>query len=82
MVLRGDTRLLAIEPGSVRLATADGEETLAADSVILAAGATGNPGLAESLSARGMEVHIAGDCGGPGYLHGAMHDGHRVGRLL
>ncbi len=82
VVLRGDTRLLAIEPGSVRLATADGEETLAADSVILAAGATGNPGLAESLSARGMEVHIAGDCGGPGYLHGAMHDGHRVGRLL
>ncbi len=82
VALRSEVRLLAIELGSVRLATADGQETLAADSVILAAGATANPDLAERLTARGLEVHVAGDCGGLGYLHGAMHDGHRVGRQL
>jgi 2,4-dienoyl-CoA reductase (NADPH2) len=80
--LLDNRRLLSIDRGFVRVAGELGEETLAADSVILAAGATGNPDLAERLSARGLEVHIAGDCGGVGYLHGAMHDGHRVGRAL
>ncbi len=80
--LRNNQRLLAIEPGIVRIAGEQGEESLMADSVILAAGATGNPDLAERLESLGLEVHIAGDCAGVGYLHGAMHDGHRVGRLL
>ncbi len=80
--LLANTRLAAIETGTVRVAGEEGEQSLPADSVILAAGATGNPDLAERLSSRGLEVHIAGDCGGVGYLHGAMHDGHRVGRQL
>ncbi len=82
VALQSQTRLLAIEAGGVRVAAENGEETLTADSVILASGATGNSDLADRLAARGLEVHIAGDCGAVGYLHGAMHDGHRVGRAL
>ena len=29
-----------------------------------------------------LEVHEVGDCEAVGYIHGAMHAGHKVGRLL
>jgi len=82
VALIGGAAVKRIDGGTLRLALADGESDIEADTVILAAGARDNRGLAEQLAARGYETHIAGDCGGVGYIHGAMRDGHRVGREI
>ena len=81
-VLINRCRLLGIEPRSLRIATAEGEADIDADTVILATGARPSAGLAADLEARGIEVHLAGDCAEVGYIQGAMHSGHRIGRAL
>jgi 2,4-dienoyl-CoA reductase (NADPH2) len=82
VVLINNTRVTAISGKNLQLTTADGEVGIEADTVILASGAQSNRGLADQLQQRGVETHIAGDCDGVGYIHGAMHDGHRIGRSL
>lgn len=44
----------------------------AADNVIIALGANPNSGLADSLRAQGQRVVTVGDCGGIGYIDGAI----------
>jgi 2,4-dienoyl-CoA reductase (NADPH2) len=72
----------------VRIASGElhyqGEEpgTIAADSVILAAAAQQNPQLAESLRGLDVEVHAIGDCGGVGYIEGAIHEASRIARQI
>ncbi len=56
--------------------------TVPADSVILATDVQGNRALAESLQGLGCEVHLAGDCGGLGFLKGAMKEGFEIGRTI
>ena len=80
MINRG--RLQAIADKTLSIATDDGVVDIDADTVILAAGATGDRSLADTLQDSGREVHVAGDCDGVGYIHGAMHSGHRVARAL
>lgn len=81
-VLINRCHLLGIEPQRLRIATNGGDADVDADTVILATGAQPAPGLAGSLARRGVEVHLAGDCAEVGYIQGAMHSGHRVGRAL
>ncbi len=50
------------------------ERTIAADTVIVATGATGDTILAERLAKAGFMVHTVGDCTGVGYIEGAMRD--------
>jgi len=82
VVLINNTRLDAISGTSLLLSTADGDVSIDADTVILASGAQANRGLADRLREKGIETHVAGDCDGVGYIHGAMHDGHRIGRSV
>ena len=77
-----NTRLVAINGKDLQLATDDQQVSIEADTVILASGAQANRGLADSIAATGIETHLAGDCDGVAYIHGAMHDGHRIGRSL
>jgi 2,4-dienoyl-CoA reductase-like NADH-dependent reductase (Old Yellow Enzyme family)/NADPH-dependent 2,4-dienoyl-CoA reductase/sulfur reductase-like enzyme len=58
------------------------EQRLAADSVILALGAEPDETLAQQLRSHGLPVHAVGDCTDLGYIEGAMHSGHRIGRSL
>jgi NADH dehydrogenase FAD-containing subunit len=53
-----------------------------ADAVILAAGVRESRDLADALRAGGCEVHEIGDCGGVGYIEGAIHEGARVAREI
>jgi NADPH-dependent 2,4-dienoyl-CoA reductase/sulfur reductase-like enzyme len=63
--------------------TKDGQQqTAPADSVILAAGAQENRGLADSLAGLGIELHLLGDCKGVGYIEGAIMDGARIARSI
>jgi len=50
------------------------EQTLAADSVILAVGATANRDLESQLKTLGIPVHAIGDGTGLGYIEGAIKD--------
>lgn len=50
-----------------------------ADALVLALGRVPVRGLAESLTARGIAVHEAGDCLSPGSLEEAILEGTRVG---
>ncbi len=82
VVMINRCRVEKIRPGFLALATDDGAVDVEADTVILAAGAAGDRSLADQLAATGLDVHVAGDCDGVGYIHGAMHSGHRVARSL
>jgi 2,4-dienoyl-CoA reductase-like NADH-dependent reductase (Old Yellow Enzyme family)/NADPH-dependent 2,4-dienoyl-CoA reductase/sulfur reductase-like enzyme len=46
--------------------------TIAADTVIVAKGATGDTSLADALAPLGLPVHLVGDCTGVGYIEGAI----------
>jgi len=59
-----------------------GQHAVAADSVILAAGAGANRGLAQAVVGLAPEVHAIGDCDGVGYIEGAILDGARVARRI
>ena len=50
------------------------QRTLAADTVIVAKGASGDESLADALSKAGFAVRRVGDCTGVGYIEGAMRD--------
>ncbi len=78
VVMINKTRVTRIDGNTLTLQGEDGEASIDADTVIIASGARGDHSLADALRARGIETHIAGDCGEVGYLQGAMHDGYRV----
>ena len=77
--LETGARVLAIGADTVRFATGEGddarEETVPADSVVLARGLAANPGPAEALRKLGVPVEVIGDANGVGYLEGAIHQG-------
>ena len=67
---------------SLQISVDDVLVDIAADTVILASGAQANNSLVELLQARGVETHVAGDCGGVGYIEGAIHTGSAAGRAV
>lgn len=58
------------------------QRTLAADTVIVATGATGDESLADQLEQAGFKVGRVGDCTGVGYIEGAMRDAALVSRTI
>jgi NADPH-dependent 2,4-dienoyl-CoA reductase/sulfur reductase-like enzyme len=70
---------IAIGENCVTYVNLNGQaRTVGADHVIVAKGAMGDLRLADSLRAAGFNVKTAGDCGGVGYIEGAMGDAARV----
>jgi NADPH-dependent 2,4-dienoyl-CoA reductase/sulfur reductase-like enzyme len=64
---------IRIESEHVRFTDAKGQEqSVEADHVIVAKGASGDLTLADQLRAAGFAVHLAGDCRGVSYIEGAM----------
>jgi NADPH-dependent 2,4-dienoyl-CoA reductase/sulfur reductase-like enzyme len=55
---------------------------IGADHVIVAKGATGDLGLADTFRQAGFSVHAIGDCKGVGYIEGAMADAARVAQAI
>jgi 2,4-dienoyl-CoA reductase (NADPH2) len=58
------------------------EDTVEADSVVLAGRLEADPSLAEALVDQGAEVHAIGDCTGLGLIRGAVADAMRVARAI
>lgn len=82
VVLKTLTKVVAIDGGRVRVIGPSGEDTLEADSVIMAlfhpeAGLWENN--AQSLA---KEVYFIGDAKKPRRLNNAIHDGYRLGMVL
>lgn len=75
---------LSITASEVRFTDASGQEqSVPADQVIVAMGATGDTALADQIAAKGYAVHVVGDANGIGYIEGAVHSAQKaVDRLL
>lgn len=58
------------------------QRTISADSVIVTSGVTGDLSLAEEFASLDVQVLSAGDCNGPGYIEGAIHEGYNIASQL
>jgi NADPH-dependent 2,4-dienoyl-CoA reductase/sulfur reductase-like enzyme len=81
VVMINKARVGRIDKTSLQLVMEDGDVDIDADTVILASGAQRNLSLVDELTEK-VETHVVGDCGGVGYIEGAMHSGNRVGRSI
>jgi NADPH-dependent 2,4-dienoyl-CoA reductase/sulfur reductase-like enzyme len=77
-----EARVEAITDAGVVYVKDGKQQTVAADSVILASGVQENRGLAEALAGLGAEMHLLGDCKGVGYIEGALLDANRIARQI
>jgi 2,4-dienoyl-CoA reductase-like NADH-dependent reductase (Old Yellow Enzyme family)/thioredoxin reductase len=68
------------DDGLVLIDSQGKRQTLEADTIVLAAGASPNDQLANALAGKVGELHLAGDCAKPGRILDAIHDGARLGR--
>jgi len=73
--LRPNTTLKEIQEDRVRVKTADGEETIAADTVVMAVGVRSNRSLSDTLKKTGIPVIEIGDAQGPGKITEAVREG-------
>ncbi|MBL0089942.1 MAG: FAD-dependent oxidoreductase [Ideonella sp.] len=81
--LHRQARVDEITADAVRWTDAQGQaQRTPADSVVLALGAEADDSVAASLQACGVPLHRIGDCSRVGFIEGALHDGHRIGREL
>ncbi|HND15153.1 MAG TPA: FAD-dependent oxidoreductase, partial [Pseudomonadales bacterium] len=72
-----------IEADQVSYLTPGGQRrAIAAQSVILAAGAAENTAFADALRAGGADVRTVGDCAAIGYIEAAIRDGNALARSL
>lgn len=72
-----------IEADRVSYLTPGGQRrAIAAQSVILAAGAAENTAFADALRAGGADVRTVGDCAAIGYIEAAIRDGNALARSL
>jgi 2,4-dienoyl-CoA reductase (NADPH2) len=80
--MRTAARALEITASSVRVETGSGEEEIAADTVVLAAGAEAYNPLQEALEERGIPVQVVGDARSPAKAFDAVHQGFAAGRSI
>lgn len=73
--LRPNTRLLEIRPDGVRVDTGSGEETLPADTVVMAAGVSPVRDLSDAVQDLGVEWLEIGDANRPGKITEAVQEG-------
>jgi NADPH-dependent 2,4-dienoyl-CoA reductase/sulfur reductase-like enzyme len=70
---------LSITASAVRFTDKDGQaQSIAADHVIVAMGATGDTGVADQMRALGYNVHVVGDANGIGYIEGAIRQANQT----
>lgn len=74
-----ETRLEEVLDNGVRVSAKKGEETIEADTVILALGLKAEQGLYNELAAAGKEVYLVGDAVKAGKIFDAIHTAYRVG---
>lgn len=81
--VRLGTRATAIDTAGVRVTTGDADETIPADTVVLALGrTTAGDELATDLRAAGLDVHLVGSAREPGRVFDAIHTAFFTSRLI
>ena len=80
--VRKGCEVLEISEGALRMRTPAGEETLEADSVVVAAGASPYKPLEELLRVSGLEYQVVGDADTVRKAFDAIHQGFHAGRNL
>jgi 2,4-dienoyl-CoA reductase-like NADH-dependent reductase (Old Yellow Enzyme family) len=81
--LHRQARVTEITAAEVHWTDAQGAaQRTAADSVVLALGAHVDDSVALALQGCGVPVHRVGDCSAIGFIEGAMHGGHGIGRSV
>lgn len=79
-LVTGVKKYEAITEDGLVIIDSDGKrQTLAADTIVLAAGATPADEMARAIEGKVGEIHLAGDCVRPGRILDAIHDGARLG---
>lgn len=73
-----ETRLLEVLDKGARVSSKKGEETIEADTVILALGLKAEQGLYNELTAAGKEAYLVGDAVKAGKIFDAIHTAYRV----
>lgn len=73
-----ETRLLEVLDNGARVSSKKGEETIEADTVILALGLKAEQGLYNELTAAGKEAYLVGDAVKAGKIFDAIHTAYRV----
>jgi NADPH-dependent 2,4-dienoyl-CoA reductase/sulfur reductase-like enzyme len=72
-----------ITPTGLEIITSDGrEQTIEADTIVIATGGNANTELAQQLERKVPALHLVGDCVQPRDIMGAIADGARVGREI
>jgi 2,4-dienoyl-CoA reductase (NADPH2) len=80
--MRTAARALEITASSVKIETGSGEEEIAADTVVLAAGSEAYNPLQEALEKQGIPVQVVGDARSPAKAFDAVHQGFAAGRSI
>lgn len=73
-----ETRLEEVLDNGARVSSKKGEETIEADTVILALGLKAEQGLYDELTAAGKEAYLVGDAVKAGKIFDAIHTAYRV----
>ncbi len=82
-VMRTEVEYKRIVDQGLIIQTRDGvEQTIEADTIVIAAGSNPNKELASSLQGKVPEVYSIGDCVRPGLIYDALEDAARIGRTI
>ncbi|HLB12991.1 MAG TPA: FAD-dependent oxidoreductase, partial [Dehalococcoidia bacterium] len=83
IVIMTKVQILRIEPDRLVYQDEEGrEQSLPVETVVVAAGARGDPTLAEELQSHVPQVYLAGDCDNPGTGGMAIRSGLAVGMRI
>ncbi|MBI2866640.1 MAG: FAD-dependent oxidoreductase [Chloroflexi bacterium] len=82
VVVRTGWKAEEITREGVVMATPEGKRALEADSIVIAAGALPNNGLAQALDGGPFELHVIGDAAQPRRIADAVREGFEVGRAV
>jgi 2,4-dienoyl-CoA reductase (NADPH2) len=77
-----NTRALAIQENSIRVASGDTELEIPVDTVVLAVGAKPYCPMKDEIESTGISYNIVGDASAIGKAFDAVHQGFNVGRTL
>lgn len=82
MKIKTSSKLLEVTDDGVRIQGPKGQETLPADTVVLAMGFASEQELYNQLVNAGQEAYLVGDAIAPGKIMDAIHTGYRLGVRL
>jgi NADPH-dependent 2,4-dienoyl-CoA reductase/sulfur reductase-like enzyme len=75
IALNAGASSISIQENSVRFEVSEGQTIeIHADTVIIANGSRAETSLFDQIHAKGLEAYMIGDCGGTGYILGAMRE--------